>query len=80
MSMKVVLAVTIVLLALAGVVGLVAVASGPHTRSIPISELAQLVKQGQISTIEVGGDGAVATTRQQDTFGLHVEPSASLSQ
>jgi cell division protease FtsH len=80
MSMKAVLALTTGLLALAGVIGLIAIASGPHPQTIPISELAQMVKQGQIDAIEVGTDGAVATTRQHQTFELHVEPSASLTE
>jgi cell division protease FtsH len=80
MSMKAVLALTIGLLAVVGVVGLIAVASGPRARTIPISDLAQLVKQGQITTIEVSGDSATVTTRQRQTFGLRVEPTASLTQ
>jgi cell division protease FtsH len=80
MSMKAVLALTIGLLALVGAACLVAVASGPRIRTVPISEVAQMVKQGQIAAIEVGTDGAIATTRQQETVGLHVEPSASLTQ
>jgi hypothetical protein len=79
MSMKAVPGVTVGLLALAGVLGLIAVACGPHTRTSAMSELAQLVQQGQISTIEVGGDGAVATPRQQEKLGLHVEQSAAIT-
>jgi cell division protease FtsH len=80
MSLKAVLLFTIGLLAVTGLVGLIAIANGQHLRSIPMSDLAQLVKQGEITRIEVGGDSAVATTRQQETFGLRVEASASLTQ
>jgi cell division protease FtsH len=80
MSLKAVLAFTLGLLAVAGAAGLIAVASGTHARGIPISDLAQLAKDGQIASIEVSGDTAVASTRQQDAFELRVEPSASLTQ
>ncbi len=80
MSLKAVPLFAIGLLAVTGVVGLLAIANGQHSRSIPMSDLAQLVKQGEIARIEVSGESAVATTRQQDTFGLRVEPFASLAQ
>ena len=80
MSLKAVLLFTIGLLAVTGVVGLIAIANGQHSRSIPMSDLAQLVKQGEITGIEVSGNTAVATTRQHEALGLRVEPSASLTQ
>jgi cell division protease FtsH len=80
MSMKAVISLALGLLALTGAGALVVGAGGPHAGTIPISDLAQLAKQGQIATIEVSGDSAVATTRQHQTFGLRVEPTASLSQ
>jgi hypothetical protein len=80
MSIKAVHLFAIGLRAVTGVVGLIAIANVQHSRGIPTSDLAHLVKQGEITRIEVTGDSAVATTRQQETFGLRVEPSASLAQ
>jgi hypothetical protein len=53
MSLKAVLSSsTIGLLAVAGVVGLIAIANGQHSRNIAMSNRAQLVKQGEITGLK----------------------------
>src|SRR2546430_1166629 len=48
--------------------------------SVPVSDLARLVKDEQIASIDVSGDRAVATTRQHQTFGVHIDQRGDLPQ
>src|SRR5207248_1626850 len=61
-------------------VGLIASAAMPRARTIPINDLARLMKDGQIASVEVNGNAATATTRQHETFDFHVDQHGSLPQ
>jgi cell division protease FtsH len=68
------------LLLVGGIVGLIATAMMPKSRSIPINDLARLMKDGRIASVEVSGNDGTATTRQQQTFGFHMDQPGSLPQ
>src|SRR5260370_12236760 len=63
-----------------GIVGLIVSATMPKARSIQINDLARLMKDGQIASVEVSGNDGTATTRQQQTFGFHMDQPGSLPQ
>jgi cell division protease FtsH len=52
----------------------------PRARTIPINDLARLMKDGQIALVEVNGNGGTATTRQHQTFDFHLDQLGSLPQ
>jgi ATP-dependent Zn protease len=69
------------LLLVGSVVGLIAFAAMPkHRLMIPINDLARLMKDGQIASVEVNGNDSTATTRQQKTFGFRMDQPGSLPQ
>jgi len=78
MSLKRAVIAFAILLLLTGVATVVATASVQHPTPMPINDLAQLVKHGQIASIEVVGVDAIATTLQQQTFAVHLDESGSL--
>src|SRR6266480_2374821 len=79
MSLKRAIFTLAIMLLLSGVATVIARAGGQHPSSMPINDLAQLVRHGQIVSIEVSGPDAVATTLQQRTFAVHLEESGSLA-
>ena len=54
------------------------IASAQRPRPIPLNELAQLVKVGQVESIEVGGQDGVVTTQQHQIFSVRVDEAGSL--
>jgi len=68
------------LLVVTGVIGLIASAGAQDSASVPVSDLARLVKDEQIAAIDVSGDRAVATTRQHQTFSVHIDQRGDLPQ
>jgi len=46
--------------------------------SLPINDLAQLIKHGQVASIEVRGADAVATTLQRQVFAVHLDDASGL--
>src|SRR5262249_15114075 len=80
MSMKAAVLLLIGLLTVAGGISLMVVVSGPQAKPLPINDLAQMVKYGQIASIDVDGNNAVAHTRQSQSFALHLDNPGSLPQ
>jgi len=62
------------------VIGLIASAGAQDSASVPVSDLARLVRDEQIASIDVSGDRVVATTRQHQTFGVHIDQRGDLPQ
>ena len=80
MSLKGVLLSVSGVLLVSAVIVVSALASVQHPTSIPINDLAHLVKNGQIASIQINGLDAIATTRQKQTFGVRMEQSGNLPQ
>jgi cell division protease FtsH len=66
------------LFTLAGIASLMVLASWQPYRPIPVNDLAQLIKSGQVSSLEVSGQDVVARTRQEQAFALHLDQSTNL--
>jgi cell division protease FtsH len=62
------------------VMALVANSSSQESALVPVSELARLVKDEQVASIEVSGERVVATTRQHETFSVHIDQRTDLPQ
>jgi hypothetical protein len=52
----------------AGVATLVLYSAGQDTGTIPVSDVAQLVKDDQVTSIDISGDTGTVTTRQRQIF------------
>jgi cell division protease FtsH len=68
------------LLVLVGIASLMVLATWQAYPPIPVNDLAQLVKSGQVSSLEVSDETVVARTRQDQTFALHLDRSVNLPQ
>ena len=77
MSIKAGLLILTGMLIVCGIVGTIGYAS-VQPRSIPINDLAQLVEDDQIASIDVSGNVGIATTRQHQTFSFRMEQPGSL--
>jgi cell division protease FtsH len=53
-------------------------ASAGAARSVPINDLARLVKDGEVVSIDVNGDSGVVTTRDHQTYGFRVDQPGGL--
>ncbi len=75
------LLVAVTALVLTGIVlSLLVPVSVPYANPIPINDLAQLVKDGRVASIEVNAENALAITRDQQTFTVRLEESGGLPQ
>jgi hypothetical protein len=66
------------LLLVSMVLSVILYASAQDTASIPISDLARLVKAGQIATIDVSENQGTVTTRQHQRFSVRIDQPGSL--
>jgi cell division protease FtsH len=68
------------LLLAAGVATLVHYSAGQDTGTIPVSDVAQLVKDDQVTSIDISGDTGTVTTRQRQIFRVRTGQPGNLPQ